>query len=157
MNNHNVILVRTDINCWLFPVIYVEQVQYYKKLRNLEYSQTPWVIGEVYYHNWIPVISLDSLNHQRVDDDKRNSIVIIRNNILSSQVCPFFAVISSSTPVVSSIVRDDLSISNKSHKQLPIVLSCAVYKDEEVLIPNLDIIESKLIAFTSSEENSISY
>jgi chemosensory pili system protein ChpC len=111
-------------------------------------SAPQWVVGAMLWRNLTtPLVSLGRLIFRVAPDADLNSRIIIVNTLGADSQLPHFGLLGTSAPRPLNLQRQEINLDPDvpaSELSRPGILSWARYQDQQVIIPDLDAIETVL-------------
>ncbi len=133
----------------LLPNAMVAEVLGMRTIDDLDVDE-PWVLGTVSWRGWdIPLIDFARLTNSEASDgvESSNNLAVLKC-INRPEDMPYFAVLSRGIPKLQLVSRGDMQL----HEQMQInhnaIASLVSIHEEMADIPNMNYLESNLIALT---------
>jgi chemosensory pili system protein ChpC len=133
----------------LLPNAMVAEVLGMRTIDDLDVDE-PWVLGTVSWRGWdIPLIDFARLTNAEASDsvESSNNLAVLKC-INRPEDMPYFAVLSRGIPKLQLVSRGDMQL----HEQMQInhnaIASLVSIHEEMADIPNMNYLESNLIALT---------
>ncbi len=133
----------------LLPNAMVAEVLGMRSINSLE-QEEKWILGTVSWRGWdIPLIDfavLTGAEDEHSIDSSYNLAVL--KSINHAQTMPYFAVLSRGIPKLQLISRGDMQLHEEKTINHNAIASLVSIQDEMADIPNMNYLESNLIALT---------
>ena len=109
-----------------------------------------WLLGTVSWRGWdIPLIDFAILTGANVKADVKSSYnLAVLKSINHPQEMPYFAVLSRGIPKLQLVSRGDMQLHEEKSINHNAIASLVSIRDEMADIPNMNYLESNLIAIT---------
>lgn len=137
----------------LLPNAMVAEVLGMRSINELgEKEDGDWVLGTVSWRGWdIPLIDFAALTGSEEEHavDSSHNLAVLKS-INHAESMPYFAVLSRGIPKLQLISRGDMQLHEEKGINHNAIASLVSIQDEMADIPNMNYLESNLIAITQS-------
>ena len=133
----------------LLPNAMVAEVLGMRSIDKID-STEDWLLGTVSWRGWdIPLIDFAILTGANVKTDVKSSYnLAVLKSINHPQDMPYFAVLSRGIPKLQLVSRGDMQLHEEKSINHNAIASLVSIRDEMADIPNMNYLESNLIAIT---------
>jgi chemosensory pili system protein ChpC len=133
----------------LLPNAMVAEVLGMRSIDKIDSSED-WLLGTVSWRGWdIPLIDFAILTGANVKADVKSSYnLAVLKSINHPQDMPYFAVLSRGIPKLQLVSRGDMQLHEEKSINHNAIASLVSIRDEMADIPNMNYLESNLIAIT---------
>lgn len=105
-----------------------------------------WLLGMMLWRGLsIPLLSIDRLMGVEVVGHKRTNKIAVFNTLNSNPSVPFFAVETQGIPRLFQVTEGSLALEETEQSSLDSVLCTVNIEGNHVVIPDLDMLENKLL------------
>lgn len=133
----------------LLPNAMVAEVLGMRSIEQLD-TDEPWILGTVSWRGWdIPLIDFARLTNAdaKTDVESSNNLAVLKS-INHPESMPYFAVLSRGIPKLQLVSRGDMQLHEEKQINHNAIASLVSIHDEMADIPNMNFLESNLIALT---------
>lgn len=133
----------------LLPNTMVAEVLAMRSIDTLELDEK-WVLGTVTWRGWdIPLIDFAALTGTTEDQNIDSSYnLAVLKSINHPESMPYFAVLSRGIPKLQLVSRGDMQLHEEKSINHNAIASLVSIQDEMADIPNMNYLESNIIALT---------
>lgn len=133
----------------LLPNTMVAEVLAMRSIDSLELEED-WILGTVTWRGWdIPLIDFATLTGAAKDQDIDSSFnLAVLKSINHPESMPYFAVLSRGIPKLQLVSRGDMQLHEEKSINHNAIASLVSIQDEMADIPNMNYLESNIIALT---------
>ncbi|MCX7554765.1 chemotaxis protein CheW [Marinicella sp. S1101] len=133
----------------LLPNAMVAEVLGMRSINSLDQDED-WILGTVSWRGWdIPLIDFAVLTGSNTEQNVDSSFnLAVLKSINHAENMPYFAVLSRGIPKLQLISRGDMQLHEEKSINHNAIASLVSIQDEMADIPNMNYLESNLIALT---------
>lgn len=133
----------------LLPNAMVAEVLGMRSIEDFE-STEDWLLGTVSWRGWdIPLIDFAVLTGSKIEDSINTTYnLAVLKSINHPEDMPYFAVLSRGIPKLQLVSRGDMQLHEEKQINHNAIASLVSIQDEMADIPNMNFLESNIIAIT---------
>jgi len=108
-----------------------------------------WFLGHIEWRDIrVPLISFEAISGKELQGAKKNSRIAVLNTLNANSQLPYVAIVSQGIP--SLAIVQEKGLEDKDNESRPVVGAIAELGGIEVLVPNIDEIEQRLLQLSLS-------